>query len=96
MGACLTQELVERYTTGDCLAEERLVIETHLAECESCRQQIESSKSNVGEPYKPASADNYKTVTDASIEKTAVLQDDLPTKAIPDETGFKTISHSLR
>jgi hypothetical protein len=86
MGTCLTQELVERYTAGDCLAEERLVIETHLAECESCRQQIESSKSNAGEPYKQASADNYKTVTDASIEKTAVLQDDLPTKAIPDET----------
>jgi serine/threonine protein kinase len=86
MGACLTQELVERYTVGDCLAEERQVIETHLAECESCRQQIESSKSNASEPDKPASADNYKTVTYASIEKTAVLQDDLPTKAIPDET----------
>jgi hypothetical protein len=86
MGACLTQELIERYTAGDCLAEERLVIETHLAECKSCRQQIESSKSNTGKPDKPDSADNYKALTDASIEKTAVLQDDLPTKAIPDET----------
>lgn len=85
MSVCLTQELVERYTAGDCLADERQVIETHLAECESCRQQIESSKSNVCRPEKPDSADDYKTAIDASIEKTAVLQDDFPTKAIPHE-----------
>jgi hypothetical protein len=86
MSVCLTQELVERYTAGDCLADERQVIETHLAECESCRQQIEYSKSNIGLPDKSESAGAYKAATDASVEKTAVLQDDFPTKAIPDET----------
>jgi hypothetical protein len=86
MGVCLTQELVERYTAGDCLADEIQVIETHLAECESCRRQVESSKSNIGKPERPDSADDYKAPTHASIEKTAVLQDDFPTKAIPDET----------
>jgi serine/threonine protein kinase len=84
MGVCLTQELVERYTAGDCLADERRVIEAHLADCESCRRRIGSSESNVGEPDKPDSGDVYKkAATGASVEKTAVLHDDLPTKAIP-------------
>ena len=85
MVACLTQELVERYTAGDCLAEERLAIETHLTECESCRQQIESSMSNMGEPDKSDSADVHKAAAKAPVEKTCVLQDDFPTKAIPPE-----------
>jgi hypothetical protein len=88
MGVCLTQELVERYTAGDCLADERLVIEAHLAECESCRLQIESSRSKGGESANPNSADNYKAANRASIEKTAVLQDDFPTKAIPYEASL--------
>ncbi|MGB2861722.1 MAG: protein kinase, partial [Sedimentisphaerales bacterium] len=86
MNACLTQELVERYTDGDCLAEERRAIETHLTECESCRQQIESSMSNMGETDKSEAADVYKDTTDASVEKTCVLQDDFPTRAIPPGT----------
>jgi len=86
MGVCLTQELVERYAAGECLTDEIQVIETHLAECESCRQQVESSKLNIVKPERPESADDYKAPTGASFEKTAVLQNDFPTKAIPDET----------
>jgi serine/threonine protein kinase len=86
MGACLTQELVERYADGDCLAEEMQVIETHLAECESCRRQIESARSNIAESDKSGSADLYKDATYASVEKTCVLQDDFPTRAIPQDT----------
>lgn len=86
MGVCLTQELVDRYQSGDCLAKEKHAIETHLAECESCRQQIESSVSNNGDLDRPEPVDVYKAATGASIEKTAVLQDDLPTRAIPHET----------
>ena len=85
MGACLTQELVERYTSGECLADERQAIETHLAECESCRQQIEPSMSNMGEADKSDSADVRKAAAKTSVEKTIVLQDDFPTKVIPPE-----------
>ncbi len=90
MVGCLTQELVERYTAGRCLVDERQAIETHLAECESCRQQIESSMSNMGETDKPDKADVYKNTTDASVEKTAVLQDDFPTRAIPPEETLQS------
>ena len=83
MSACLTQELVERYTDGNCLAEEKQAIETHLAECESCRQQIEFSMSNMVEPDKLNSSDINKDTAEASVEKTCVLQDDFPTRAIP-------------
>ena len=90
MGACLTQELVERYTAGGCLTDERQAIETHFAECESCRQQIESSMSNMGETDKSNSADVHKAAAKAPVEKTCVLQDDFPTKAIPPETALQS------
>jgi serine/threonine protein kinase len=85
MGACLTRELVERYTAGGCLAEEKLVIETHIAECDSCRQQIESSMSNTGQTSKPNSADDTKPAAKAPVDKTVVLNDDFSTRAIPPE-----------
>jgi serine/threonine protein kinase len=90
MGACLTQELVERYTDGDCLAEERQAIESHLADCEQCRQQIESARSNIGETDKSGTGDVYKDITDASVQKTCVLQDDFPTRAIPPEKTLQS------
>jgi len=90
MGACLTQELVERYTAGGCLADEKQAIETHISGCGSCRQQIESTRSNVGEPDKSDAADVYKDTANASVEKTCVLQDDFPTKAIPPEETLQS------
>ncbi|MHC4324420.1 MAG: protein kinase domain-containing protein [Planctomycetota bacterium] len=85
MVACLTQELVERYTAGGCLPEERQIIDTHLAECESCRQQIESSMSNPGRIGKSNPAEDCKAASKAPVEKTVVLQDDFTTRAIPPE-----------
>ncbi len=87
MGVCLTQELVERYTAGGCSADEREVIKVHLAECETCRQQItESTRSNVSAGDKPDSANAYQEPTEVSIETTRVLQDEYPTKAMPGDT----------
>jgi serine/threonine protein kinase len=85
MVACLTRELVERYTAGGCLAEEKHLIETHIAECESCRQQIESSMSNKSQTGKSNSTDDNKAAAKAPVVKTVVLQDDFPTRAIPPE-----------
>jgi len=85
MGACLTHELVERYTAGGCLAEEKHLIETHIAECESCRQQIDSSMPNTGQTRKSNPGDDTKVAVKAPVEETVVLQDDFPTRAIPPE-----------
>ena len=90
MSACLTQELVKRYTDGDCIAEERQAIETHLAECESCQQQIESARSKIAEPDKSDSAGVYKAAAKAPVEKTCVLQDDFPTRTIPPEAALQS------
>jgi len=85
MVACLTQELVERYTAGECLAEEMQLIETHIAECKSCRQQIDSSMSNTSQTRKSNPADDTKVAVKVPIDKTVVLKDDFTTKAIPPE-----------
>jgi serine/threonine-protein kinase RIO1 len=85
MGVCLTQEVVERYTAGGCLAEEKQLIDTHLAECETCRQQVDSSMSNKSQTRKSDPADDTKVAVKTPVEKTVVLQDDFTTKAIPDE-----------
>jgi serine/threonine protein kinase len=85
MGACLTQELIDRYTAGGCLAEEKLVIETHIAECENCLRQIESSRSNTNRIGKPGPTDETKSVVKGHVRKTVVLKDDFTTKVIPPE-----------
>jgi serine/threonine protein kinase len=45
MDACLSQKLAELYILGTCSVDERKTIETHLTECESCRQKVESARS---------------------------------------------------
>ncbi|MHC4546640.1 MAG: zf-HC2 domain-containing protein [Planctomycetota bacterium] len=47
MGICLSPKLTERYISGSCSEDELEAIETHLAKCESCRQQIESTRSKI-------------------------------------------------
>ena len=42
MNICLNSEQIESYLLGSCCEDEQEAIETHLSECESCRQQIES------------------------------------------------------
>ncbi len=77
MGVCLTQELVERYTTGECPPAERHVIEAHLAECETCRRQTESTRSS-GKPKFEIRDSKFR----AEDPGTCVLADELPTKSL--------------
>lgn len=109
MGICLTQELVERYTTGVCSDDERQVIEAHLAECKSCRQQTQLHGSNIRPSGKPESPNPDEAATIASVaagtpsgEKTCVLPDEYPTKSIseavplpPDKQDFATLLESM-
>lgn len=88
MSVCLSQELAERYGDGDCSAKEKQEIEAHLAECETCRQQIEFTRSNISAPDKSDPENAYKDAPDTSIEKTRVLQDEYPTKSISQTTAL--------
>ncbi|MHC4790227.1 MAG: protein kinase domain-containing protein [Planctomycetota bacterium] len=44
MGVCLSQELLELYLANSCSEDELREVETHLAECETCRQKVESAR----------------------------------------------------
>lgn len=85
MGACLNQELIERYTAGVCVAEEKHLIETHIAKCQNCRQQIESSMSTRDRADMQNGSGDNKTAHKAPVDETIVLQDDLLTRALPPE-----------
>jgi len=109
MGICLTQELVERYTTGVCSDEERQVIEAHLATCESCWRQTQLHRSNTGPSEQLESPNTGEAETIASVaagatagEQTRVLPDEYSTKSIseavplpPDKQGFATLLESM-
>jgi serine/threonine protein kinase len=82
MGVCLTQELLERYTTGECPPDERQVIESHLAECESCRQEATSTRSRIGAAGKPNSETASGRIAAKHADRTRVLADELPTKSL--------------
>jgi serine/threonine protein kinase len=95
MGTCLTQELAERYTTGDCSPGERKVIEAHLAECEACRQQTTSTRSNIGPAKKPNPERPSQRAAARPVEKTCVLPDELPTKSIAEPTAPPSGQHDF-
>lgn len=95
MAVCLTQELVERYVVGDCSADERYVIEAHLAECESCRRQTNSARSNSGAPHISSPATSNKRAARSSLEKTCVLPDELPTKSLVEPTAIPTVQRDF-
>jgi hypothetical protein len=44
MAVCLSEDLVERYVSGDCSSEERRTVEIHSVECDKCRDQIERTR----------------------------------------------------
>ncbi|MHC4109742.1 MAG: protein kinase domain-containing protein [Planctomycetota bacterium] len=43
----MSQKLTERYISGSCPEDELEAIETHIAKCESCRLQVESTRSKI-------------------------------------------------
>ena len=46
MQQCLNQELIESYVTGGCSADKVELIEAHLADCSTCREQVETARAN--------------------------------------------------
>jgi serine/threonine protein kinase len=79
MAVCLSEDLVERYVSGDCSSEERRTVEIHSVECDKCRDQIERTRSD----YTPYAADPSRTVaipvndTITLREETRIEQDEV-------------------
>ncbi len=44
MGTCLSTELLNRYIGGSCTSDECQEVDTHLAECEACRKEVEYAR----------------------------------------------------
>lgn len=79
MGVCPTRELVERYLSGDCSEDERLVLEKHITKCDDCRDLIEATRSMADLPNSPPLAGT-------DDEETQLIDaDDLPTIQLDDE-----------
>lgn len=81
MGDCLNQELVERYISGNCSADELTTVETHISQCENCRELIETARSK-SPRTESGGAD------DESDKETQILQDDYPTEAVTQTAGM--------
>ena len=46
MSRCFSPEELRRYVAGECTADERSEIQTHLSECEICRQNVRYTQEN--------------------------------------------------
>lgn len=106
MSICLTQELIERYVSGDCIDEERMVIEAHLTRCENCRQRTDMYKSGAGlfESPQPPITPKDETIAPVSekppsSDHTCFLPDECPTMSIsqgvPQPVGEQNFTQSL-
>jgi len=56
LARCLSPQELSRYAAGKCTADERSDIQTHLSECEKCRQNVRSTQGTI-----PAIADESPT-----------------------------------
>ncbi|MHC4112907.1 MAG: protein kinase domain-containing protein [Planctomycetota bacterium] len=72
MSVCPSQELVGRYVTGVCSADELRAIETHLTGCDICRQKVETTRSDMTASARTDSVSTDKNAT-KSISNDATL-----------------------
>ncbi len=83
MSVCPNQELVERYVKGDCSADDKRAVETHLTECRLCWELVESTHSNMTASAESDLAGADKDPAD-SVTKDATTEQS-PTKSMSDE-----------
>ncbi|NIR66519.1 MAG: protein kinase [candidate division Zixibacteria bacterium] len=82
----MSQQLVDLYLSGSCSEDEIHEIEAHLTQCESCRKQVESSRSTIA-------SYNQSDLT-RTIDTTAAFEDCDKTRTYirEDEDSTKLIS----
>ncbi len=84
MAKCLGPEELSRYAAGECTVDEQSEIQTHLAECEKCRQNVRSAR---GE-RKPVQAQSKEAVKseageDGKSDKSPAVEDECLTMSMP-------------
>ncbi len=85
MGVCLSQQLVDLYLSGSCSENELQEIEAHLTQCESCRNQVESSRSTIASYNQSdltGTIDTTAAFEDSDKTRTYIREDDDSTKLI--------------
>lgn len=90
MSFCLTQELVEKYAAEKCSADEQRSVEAHIADCESCRQRVESTRSNVTIALGDDPAEASEKTAHLVLDETDADRDAQPTQAMPTEQHERT------
>ncbi|MBW8039044.1 MAG: protein kinase [Planctomycetes bacterium] len=85
MSVCPNQELVERYVKGDCSADDKRAVETHLTDCRLCRELVESTHSNMTASAGADLAGADKDPADSVTEDATIEQSESPTKSMSDE-----------
>ena len=73
---CPSEELINRYVSGNCTPDECQKIEKHLAECENCRQRIESIRAETG--------GLDQSDTEKTSKETPSVQAQHPTESMPE------------
>ncbi len=92
MGVCPSQKTVERYVTGDCPADEKRAIETHLTQCEGCKQKVETTRSDMTASARAGLVTTEKDATDSTAEEDHIEEDSSPTKSLSDDL---TLPHGI-
>ena len=91
MGVCPSQKTIERYATGDCSANEKRTIATHLTQCKDCKQKVETTRSNMTASAQGGSVD----VPKGGSEGTPVDLASQPTRSISDDVTLAYNSDDL-
>jgi len=79
MKMCLDTEVVNRYIAGNCTSDERRKVETHIAECKTCREKVESTRAE--RTAQKQSATTTKDIKDTSRRNRPKLSESI-TKSI--------------
>ena len=100
MNVCLNAELVARYVAGDCTADERQEVETHLAGCENCRKTVESTRLNTTRSMQSDLAGQGRDLSKADDKAIGLPEKQYSIRPMPDVSSFPdgtdTVDTSLK
>ena len=85
---------MNRYIAGNCTLDERREVETHLAECETCRHKVESARANRAVQGKSAAVTGQETVgIEDTSKENQTGRGESPTMSMPGIPDFQPDRH---
>jgi len=95
--ACPKRELVERYVSGKCSDNEQQEAETHITSCDSCRQWVDSTRTNLT-AIESANDEDLASTGDGADDKTLTVGyptgDECPTRTASQDTVTSYEQHA--